>query len=295
MKIADFYRSSVAKLKQSNIKTAELDVKILLKFVLENDEAFLLLHPQMPLTNYQFTKLKKLLKRRQNGEPIAYLTGHKEFFGHDFLVNRNVLIPRPESEFLVETALDFFKLKAKSKRLKALDMGTGSGCIIISIAKELLTFNFQLSTKLFASDISLKALNVARKNADKHGARKEIRFFHSDLFGNRLLHKKYHLIIANLPYVPIKSSNSKLRTPNSDGITFEPASAIFADDNGTAIIKKFLTEAKKYLNKNGQILIELDPRNALEIHKKAQKLYPDAKIELRKDLSGRDRYIILEN
>ena len=308
MTIGKFYQKAVRELKTAGIKTAELDAKVLLKFVLENDETFLLLHPEMLLTNYQFDKLKKLLKRRKNGEPIAYLTSHKEFFGYDFVINRNVLIPRPESEFLVEQALKILKSQVPSSEFRVLDIGTGSGCIIISLALEIEKLTSLPAYKLMsfsASDISKKALAVAKKNykqlichsvslVDREESPK-IRFYHSDLFSNRLLHKKYDLIIANLPYVPKSTQYSVLSTQDLKGIEFEPAEAIFANDNGAAIIKKFLTEAKKYLNKNGTVLVELDPRNAISINNFARKNYPTAKIEIKKDLAGLDRYLIVVN
>ena len=185
-------------------------------------------------------------------------------------------------------------------------MGTGSGCLIISLAKELSNLSV-LSSQFcfFASDISIKTLNVAKKNAKKILFEEEnrelknfslcsnnnIKFFHSDLFSNRKLHKKFDVIIANLPYVP-KEQISSLRSQDL-GIAHEPQSAIFADDNGTAIIIKFLEQSKKYLSKNGLILIELDPRNAIKLELFARKYYPKAKIQLERDLAGLLRYLII--
>ncbi len=347
MNIANFYKNSVYDLRNAGIQTAELDAKVLLKFVLESDESFLLMHPEMPLTNYQFSKLKKLLKRRLNNEPIAYLTGHKEFFGHDFLVNKNVLIPRPETEFLVEQALKILKTKDQSQKtkVKILDIGTGSGCIVISLILELEKQCSNVAMKqlrFFASEISKKSLYVAKKNAkqllnnETIEQLNNVKFYHSDLFTNRLLHKKYDLIIANLPYVPlpchppIKSGagsranndltsfesepeGSSLRVEDrgfrqngqhnfmdsrfhgNDSILYEPQEAIFADDNGAAIIKKLLNDAKKYLNYDGVILLELDPRSATDIQKFATKNYPNAKISLQKDLAGLKRYLMVES
>jgi len=300
MNIGKFYQKAVRELRAAGIKTAELDTKVLLKFVLENDETFLLMHPEMPLTNYQLEKLNKLVKKRLNNEPIAYLTGHKEFFGHDFLVNKNVLIPRPESEFLVEKSLEYLKLKIENCKLKILDMGTGSGCIIISLALELekqLNNGTIEQLRFFASDISKSALNVAKRNAKKLLSNSTIqqynnlRFYRSDLFSNHLLHKKYDLIIANLPYVPSRD----LGLGTCDSIKFEPQDAIFANDNGSAIIKKFLIESKKYLNYDGVILLELDPRNADQIHNFAKKNFPAAIVKLKKDLAGLSRYLEIKN
>ncbi|PIS07388.1 peptide chain release factor N(5)-glutamine methyltransferase [Candidatus Berkelbacteria bacterium CG10_big_fil_rev_8_21_14_0_10_43_13] len=322
MKIVDFNKKAVRKLKAAGIKNAELDVTIMMKSVLENDEAFLLMHPEMPLTNGQLNKLNKLVKKRSNFEPIAYLVGHKEFFGHDFTVNRNVLIPRPETENLVEESLKIVKLKIKNLlkiencKLKILDMGTGSGCIIISLILETekqWSNGAMKQLRFFASDVNKKALRVAKRNARRLLNNRTIeqsnnvKFYHSDLFSNRLLHRKYDIIIANLPYVPFpchpgldpgsrqdKQHNfldSRLR--GNDSISFEPANAIFANDNGAAIIKNFLTEAKKYLNAHGIILLELDPRNADQIQNFAKANFPAATIESKKDLAGLKRYLLI--
>lgn len=303
MTISQFFQKSVRQLESAGIDTAALDVNVLVKFVLQKDDVFILLEPDMPLTNYQQAKLNKLISRREKGEPVAYLTNHKEFFGYDFYVDKRVLVPRPESEKLVELALDRIKLKVKGSKLKVLDMGTGSGCIIISLAQEiekLSTLNLKLSTEFYASDTSSSALAVAKKNARNLLSNRTIeqssnlRFYHSDLFSNRLLHKKYDILIANLPYVPKIVKSSKFKVKSISGTDFEPQNAIFAEDNGAAVIKKFLAEAKNYLARDGLILIELDPRNAKSILKDARKNFPISKIELSNDLAGLYRYLTIE-
>jgi release factor glutamine methyltransferase len=182
--------------------------------------------------------------------------------------------------------------------LNILDLGTGSGCLGISLLKELQqAIDSRLVTiDCFLSDISPSALRIARKNARallatetmKQFNNSTIHFVHSDLFTNRLLHKKFDLILANLPYVP----NSDISSSNS--VKYEPSSAIFANDNGAAIIKNFLTISSQYLADHALILIELDPRNAKPIEKFARKIYPHAKIELKKDLAGLDRYLTIQ-
>ena len=297
--------------------TPELDARVIIRHVLNKDDSFLFANPKSPISNSQYTKIRQIIRKRKKGWPIAYLVGHKEFFGYDFIVNKNVLIPRPESEWLVEQAIQFIKSKVSkvNKETNILDIGTGSGCIIISLAKELeklTTYDLRLTTKLYASDISPKALAVAKKNAKKllfeddareldngsrlrlsaeqAGSNNSIKFIHSDLFTNHLLHKKFNLIIANLPYVPEQNGS---RIPGRGSIDFEPKDSIYAQNNGTAIIKKFLKEAKKYLASYGIILLELDPRNAEELFKYTAKIYPQSKVELKKDLAGHDRYLII--
>ena len=345
-------RQAIDELRDAGIDSAELDVSILLCKVLKKDKTFLLTHPNDQLTNSQFNHFTKLINRRLKNEPVAYITGHKEFYGTDFLVNKNVLIPRPESEMLVELALQRiknFELRIKNNpkihnsKFNILDLGTGSGCLAISIAlaaMELGIRNYELG--IFASDISRKALNVAKKNADRllprpvisthfestvgwaeKGEKSQrfeknitIKFIHSDLFSNPKLHTKYDLIIANLPYVPDchfdspifqsgaekSSENQKIsrlanaaRDDKLNSISFEPSTAIFAPDNGTSVIKKFLHEVHPFLQQTSLLLLEVDPRNAKELLNYSKNIFPNAKIELKKDLAGLDRCLIIEN
>jgi len=259
MNSLELYKKTVGELQKSGIKSAEIDAQILLEFAARKSREFLLVNQEYQLKNRKIEELKKLSERRKKHEPIAYITGHKEFFGLDFFVDKNVLIPRPETEQLVEIALDFLN-KKDNKTAAVLDVGTGSGNIIISLAKN-------ASGVFFASDNSAKALEVAKKNVAIHNV--EINFIQSDLFENIL--GKFDLIIANLPYVPIDGSFDK-------EIKFEPENAIFAKDNGTMIIKRFLIDAKKPINSGGLILVELDPRNADEILVFAKQLYNSAEI-----------------
>lgn len=273
------YKKLVFELQKSGIKSAEIDTQILLEFVTKKSREFLLSHPEYELSAKEYESILKLVDRRKSIYPMAYITGQKEFFGIDFEVTPDVLIPRPETELLVENALDF--LKARScKPTAVLDIGTGSGNIIISIAK---ANSLKLTANsYFASDISVNALKVAKKNAKKHSVEKQIEFIQSDLFEN--IKGKFDLIIANLPYVPIDGSDDK-------EIKFEPQSAIFSKDNGTEIIKKFLDQTQDHINKEGLILVEVDPRNAIELKNYAIKLYKS--VELKKDFSGIYRVITI--
>ena len=299
MNIGLIIKKATNELEMSGIKTANLDVILLLEKALKKDRAYILTHDTEPMTNSEYSRFRQLIRRRKKGEPIAYILGHKEFYGCDFFVNKNVLIPRPETELIVENAINYLKsqtsnLKNKEK-ISIIDIGTGSGCIIISLMKEIkktIIHNSSFIIHLYASDISKKALYVAKKNARLHKVNNNIRFFYSDLFSNSKMPKKYDLIIANLPYVPDKITNHKSQiTKNMNGIYFEPKNAIFANNNGTEIIKKFLKQAKSRINKDGLILIEVDPRNSKELLDYSKKLYQNDKIDLIKDLANIDRVI----
>ncbi len=277
MSISKLLKNSTDILKSAGILSAEIDARILLEFASGKSREFLLAHPEYELSDIEVDDLSKLVARRKLHEPIAYITGHKEFFGLDFLLTPDVLIPRPETELLVEKCLDFLQT-SNHKPQTVLDIGSGSGNIIISIAT-----NCNLPTAIFfASDVSKKALIVARKNANNHQVK--IEFIQSNLFEK--ISGKFDLIVANLPYVPIDGSSDR-------EIKHEPQTAIFADNNGEMIIKNFLSEAKNFLADGGQILIEVDPRNAKSLARSATKDFEN--IEILKDYSGKNRFIRISN
>jgi release factor glutamine methyltransferase len=275
--VKKIYQETAIDLKNTGIKSAEIDTLVLLEFVSGKSREFLLANPDYQLSETKIAKLSKLIKRRKLHEPIAYVTGHKEFFGLDFSITPDVLIPRPETEFIVENILQVLQTSNHQPQT-ILDVGTGSGNIIISIAKNC----NQKKLNYFASDISNKALKIAKKNAKKHQTK--INFIRSDLFDN--ITDNFDLIIANLPYVPIGGSDN-------EEIKYEPQNAIFAEDNGTRIIKKFIADTKKQIAKNGMILLEIDPRNAIEISNFAKKYF--VKVKVIKDLSSTNRFIKITN
>jgi len=322
----DILRRSISELKRCGIKSAEIDAKLLLEKSISKDDVFIFSHPEYLLTNQEYTRFRRLIRRRKTGEPIAYILGHKEFYGNDFIINKNVLIPRPETEWLVERGVEFIRSKCHPEPMPAgrqvvsgshhneeilkpirqaqgvsgiesrvqhdkidvLDIGTGSGCIIISLAKDLSTIDHQLSTNFYGAEISKKAIETAKKNSKLHKVDNYVKFYISNLFSNRFLNKKFDLITANLPYVPTPPQN---KIKSKEEIDFEPQKAIFANDNGTEIIKNFLEQAKNHTSPKGLILLELDPRNAKEILSFAETHYSSATINLITDLAGLDRYL----
>jgi release factor glutamine methyltransferase len=282
-------------LAKSSINTPEIDTKVLLKFVLDKDDTYIIRSGNSPITNSQYSRYMRYIKRRAKGEPVAYITHHKEFYGLDFYINKNVLIPRPETESLVEEAIRNIEVrnskfadcslqpkKLKPKKLNVVDIGTGSGCIIISLLKVMETKSWQLTANsYYATDVSKKALYLAKNNAKKYGVADKIKFYHSDLFSNKHLPKKYDIIITNLPYVP-KSNTKNLPDPNV---------ALDGGERGTDIILKFLDQAKTRLNDDGVILLEIGFNQAKEIRSYAKKTILNSKIQVIKDLAGLDRII----
>jgi len=310
MDIINILENSTREISKAGGATAELDARVLLEYALKKSQEYLTAHSYEPLTNSDYARFRRAVRRRKKGEPIAYITKEKEFYGYDFYINKNVLVPRPESEMLVENALQFLESRITNYELRKrkelpttdyllptiLDVGTGSGCLIISLVKEICKSAMRHSPyaiRYFASDISKKALYVAKKNAKHHKINKSIRFFHSDLFSNPKMPKKYDLIIANLPYVALPSEKLKVKSEKlwKNSISYEPANSIFAKDNGTKVIKEFIEQAKTRINNDGLILIEADPRNIENISIYAKKQLESSRISIIKDLAGRKRVL----
>ena len=259
----------------SHTETPNLDAQVLLAHIQQKPTAWVLAHPDEHLDTTKTKALKEALTKLQNGIPLPYVLGYKEFYNLDFSVSPDVLIPRPETEELVEYALGWIRHKENAR---ILDMGTGSGCIPITIARN------APNVSLVAVDRSSAALNIARQNATKHEAADQIEFIESDLF-NDLEHTTFDLITANLPYIPTKT----LKT--LDVFTREPTLALDGGDNGLSIISRFLRDAPKFINPNGLLLLEIDVSHGKEALETAQRSFPATNIDLVQDLTGRDRFI----
>jgi len=222
---------------KEKIKTPFLDALILLSFITKKKKEFILAHPELKIKRNLSKKFYSLINLRKKHYPLAYILSKKEFFKYNFFVNEDVLIPRPETEKIVEMALKY--IKDKNKKYKILDLGTGSGCIAISLAKEL-TKN-KINFEILATDISKKALTIAKINKKRLKA-KNIKFVKSNLFEK--INEKFDLILANLPYLKEKEIKNEL--------LFEPKIAL--KDNGS--FKKFLKLAPLYLKNKGIIIFE---------------------------------------
>ncbi len=262
MTLKAIVNKAITELKKSGSKTAALDVKTILGHVLEKDDVYLLTHNQDIISNAHYQKFRRLIRRRKKGEPIAFLVCHKEFYGLDFTVNKNVLIPRPETEILVDEAAKIIESN-ENEKLTILDLGTGSGCIIISLANK---FRTKQHIELFASDISPLALKVARKNAKKLGCN-NIKFFRSDLFNNKRIPKQFDLVLANLPYLDINKPYAKYLTPDSIGLKFEPKIALYSDKQGLLLIEKLIKGLPKKLKNGGAALLEVDESQINKLEK----------------------------
>ncbi|MFH0818606.1 MAG: peptide chain release factor N(5)-glutamine methyltransferase [Patescibacteria group bacterium] len=253
--------------------TSDLDAEIFVSFVISKPREFLYTYPEKELTAFQLKKLNQFIDRRLNNEPVAYIVGQKEFYGLDFIVNKNVLIPRPDTEILVDQIL-----KIKNDKFKMIDMGTGSGCVAIALKKLLPQAN------IIASDISNSALTIARKNAKFNLC--DIKFYCSDLFDKipqNIYHNNFDIIIFNPPYLTKNEAKKK-------NLKHEPQIAL-TPKNFTALINKFFLQSKSFISNDGYFFIEIGHRQASLIKKIALRYCPKAKIVVIKDLGGFDRVV----
>lgn len=263
-------------LADSNIEDTSLEGEILLRHVLEMSRTQLYSDLDLNLSTEQEKALNKFLKRRKRGEPSAYITGHREFYGLDFRVDRSVLIPRPETELLVELSIKV----ARRNAIKEIgDIGTGCGAIAISLA-----VNLPQAT-VYATDISPEALEVARYNCQKHGVSDRVVLLHGDLL--EPLKGPVDMIVANLPYV---RERDVLR---SDPLSFEPALALNGGKNGLGRIRALCQRAGGKLNKPGYLILEIAEGQAKAVTAILRRGFPGAAIEVHKDLAGIKRAVSL--
>lgn len=242
--ISDWLKHATSELKKVKIISARLDSLLLLEFGLRKSRSWLLAHEDNALNEEDEIILNKYLIQRKNHAPLAYIIGSKEFYGHKFKVNKHVLIPRPESEAIIDLVIEAAQNISISTEtpvsVTALDLGTGSGCLAISAKLEL------PELKVVASDISDSALNVAKINAQQLNA--EVKFIKSDLLSD-VQDQQIDIIIANLPYVP-----TNLVT--SEEIVREPGIALFSGKTGLKHYKKFWSEIDKLKHQPTYIITE---------------------------------------
>ena len=242
MNIQTLLNQASKTLKQSSNTSSKLDSEILLSKIIKKNRKYLILNSNEELKKENIKSFDYLVKRRKKGEPIAYLINKKEFWKQNFYINQNVLIPRPDTETLVEETLKLFNVNSK---LNMLDIGTGSGCILLSILKERRNF---FGTGI---DISKKAINVARFNAKMHQLSNRVKFYNSDV--DKFLIGKYDLVVSNPPY--IKRQDLKYLEVDVKG--FEPKLALDGGKDGFSKITKVISKTSTLLKRNGRFILEI--------------------------------------
>ncbi len=228
-------------LKNEKIISHDLDAELILSHIMKTTRESLITNNKEYLSKETIKKYDKAIERRMKKEPIAYITGKKEFWSEDFIVNKATLVPRPETELLVYKAVSFFK----GKKISILDIGTGSGCILLSILKEL---NL---AKGIGIDISSKAIQTAKKNSINLNLINRSKFKVFDL--NKYCFGKYDLIVSNPPYIP----SSDIKNLSKDIINHEPLNALNGGVDGLDLIKKIIYKSNTLLKKRGLLILEI--------------------------------------
>jgi release factor glutamine methyltransferase len=283
-KISDLLSEGVEILTTSS-PSSRLDAEILLGYILNFNKTELVIHRNDLFSDAQRTWYLDLIKRRQLGEPIAYLIGSKEFFGRDFWVTPATLIPRPETEHLIEEALKHPSL-FKNDRLSILDLGTGTGAIIITLILELRKQG--LNVRGIATDISADALKVAAENAKKLGVADLIEFRQGYWWQPIKSEETFSIVVSNPPYISIHDKNV------SPGTRFEPASALYAGEDGLKDYRDILSGLCSHLQAPALFLGEFGATQGVSVKALAEQFCPKAKIKLGFDLAGLERFISLQ-
>ncbi len=304
---------AVPRLLKAGCDTPQLDAELLLAHTLTQERTWLYLYPTHTLTALQQENFLDCITRREQREPLAYIVGHKAFFGLDFLVNSHVLIPRPETEHLVETALELrasltsvtpgrrraqdpmlpggnerlqssneaLSITGQNRRLKIVDVCTGSGCIAVTLVRHL------AQAMVTAIDISPEALAVAKQNAARYDVLSQITFVEGDLL--QPVTESVDLIVSNPPYV----SQPELAVARPEVQQYEPSLALAGGVVGLAVIKRLLQQAQERLKPKGCLLVEIGYEQGPAVKQLAQVHFPHGKVSIKKDLAGLDRLLIV--
>jgi release factor glutamine methyltransferase len=276
MNIENILSEGTSILQKSKVSNPRLDSQILLSCSINKDKKHIILNPKENLNSKQLKKFKDLIKRRKKGEPIAYLINNKEFWKDEFYVNKDVLIPRPDTELIIEQVL---KIYSKQSQLQVLDIGTGSGCILLSLLKERSNF---YGTGI---DISKKSINISKFNAKRLRLNNRVKFIHSSIDNFKI--GKYDLIVSNPPYIELLD----LKYLDKDVINFEPKLALSGGFDGFSKIRKVISKAKNLIKKNGKLILEIGfkQKNKVKEILKNEGFYINKSI---KDYGNNDRCII---
>ena len=261
-------------------ESAGFDAQLLLAEITGHSRAWLFSHPEFELNPEQQQAISSALKLLQDGMPLPYVLGHWEFFGLDFLVTPDVLIPRPETELLVETALAHVRAQP-TLGYRMLDVGTGSGIIPISLAVHV------PQASLVATDISPAALQVALQNAERHGVSERIHFEQADLLPDKFGEVSYDIICANLPYIPTET------LPELEVFGREPTLALDGGADGLDLIRNLLQHLASASLTECLILLEIEQRQGASASALALESFPRATVRVKRDLAGFDRLVMI--
>jgi len=278
--LIEVLRLSTSFLAQRGSESARLDAELLTAHSLGLRRLDLYLQYDRPLREEELEPIRALLRRRAAGEPVAYLVGEREFYGRGFRVTPAVLIPRPDTETLVETALRWARAQ-QSASLRIADAGTGSGCIAITMAAEL------PEARVVASDVSREALEVARDNARRLGVADRVSFVEGAWADPLRAHAPFDVLLSNPPYV----TTAEVGELAADVRNYEPHTALTAGDDGMQAYEALLREAPSLVVQGGYVALEVDPRRAERVAALVAGSWPQAAVRRVEDLTGRDRVV----
>lgn len=261
---------------------SRFEAQLLLAHILGRTRAWVISHPGANLSVEEQARLDGALAQLEAGIPLPYVLGHWEFFSLDFTLTPEVLIPRPETELLVETALGWLKEHPEART--AVDVGTGSGCIAVTLAK------LVPNLKVIAVDRSAEALSVARQNAQQHEVAERVRFLQADLLSCLdKVNPAIQLLVANLPYIPTRTLHSLPIFGR------EPTMALDGGIDGMSLIAELLAQAKLHLAPGGLALLEIEAGQGTAVKALAGQAFPEAEVSVKQDLAGLDRLLVIQH
>ena len=277
MLVTNALNFATKQLKKQKIKSNCIDSEILLSYVLKKERSNLLINQRnYKINTFQLNKFKYLIDQRKKRKPVSLIIGKREFWKYNFFVNKFTLIPRPETEHIVEISLKNLNMDKKNH---ILDIGTGSGCIIISLLKEM------KKSSGVAIDICKDALKVAKYNAKIHHIENRIKFFKSSV--DKFLFGTYDLVVSNPPYI----NKHKIKYLDEDVRKYEPILSLSGGEEGLAVIKNVISKAKKLCKLNGKLIVEIDPIQKIKVIKILKKSgFQNSKII--RDYNFRERFIL---
>ena len=279
MRLREAWAHSRQRLERADIPDADIEAQVLLRNTLGIDRVTFHASPDRELSDKDAEAFERTVGRRIGGEPLSYITGHREFYGLDFVVTPDVLVPRQETEFLVEAVLGYARSRGEDEREPTIaDIGTGSGAIAVALARHL------PNTTVYATDVSRGALCVADENVRRHRLAGRVHLRHGDLF--KALDGLVDVVVSNPPYL---SDDEVAELPPD--VQREPTLALAAGTDGMDVLRRLIVGAWEYLNPGGMLAFEIDPRRLEAAERLARRTFPDSEVGVVKDHAGLDRVV----
>ena len=277
MNLREAWARSRKRLERAGIPDAGIEAEALLRNALGIDRATFHASPDRELSDEDAETFERTVERRIEGEPLSYITGRREFYGLDFVVTPDVLVPRQETEFLVEAVLEYARCR-DDHALTIADIGTGSGCIAVALGHNL------LNTTVYATDVSRGALRVAGENVRRHGLEERVHLRHGDLF--EALAGPADVVVSNPPYL---STDEAVELPPD--VQREPSVALVAGTDGMDVLSRLIVGVREYVKPGGLLALEIDPRRLGTVERLAGRAFLGGEIGVVKDHAGLDRVV----